>query len=232
MLEALKEKVYNANMELYHSNLVTLTWGNVSERDPETNYFVIKPSGIPYEKLKQSDMVVVDSAGEVIEGQFNPSSDTPTHAYLYREWKDINGIVHTHSKWAVAFAQAGLSIPVYGTTHADTFYGAVPVARSLTKEEVETTYELNTGKTIVEHFNEEALDHLAIPGVLTNDHGPFTWGENAMDAVKKAIALEAIAEMAYHTQKLNSEDNLIPQYLLDKHYFRKHGKDAYYGQKN
>lgn len=232
MLEELKKQVYEANMALFNSNLVTLTWGNVSARDPETNYFVIKPSGVPYEKLQPSDMVVLNLNGEVIEGELSPSSDTPTHAYLYRSWEEINGIVHTHSKWAVSFAQAGLSIPVYGTTHADTFYGSVPVARTLTKEEVETEYELNTGKTIVEHFTNESLEPLALPGVLTNDHGPFTWGKSAEEAVKNAIALEAIADMAYHTQQLNAGDNKIPKYLLDKHYFRKHGKNAYYGQKN
>ncbi|MBP1043571.1 L-ribulose-5-phosphate 4-epimerase [Vagococcus sp. BWB3-3] len=231
MLESLKEQVYAANMALFDSQLVTLTWGNVSGIDPTTNHVVIKPSGVPYEKLQPSDMVVVDLSGKVIEGELNPSSDTPTHVFLYRQWQDIGGIVHTHSKWAVSFAQAGLSIPVYGTTHADTFYGEVPVARSLTQNEVETAYELNTGKTIVENFEDEARDHLAVPGILTNDHGPFTWGQDAMAAVNHAIALEAIAEMAYRTQMLNGGDNQLPSFLLDKHYYRKHGENAYYGQR-
>lgn len=234
MLEELKEKVYEANLELPKNNLVTLTWGNVSQIDREKGLFVIKPSGVDYDKLKPSDMVVVDLQGNVVEGDLNPSSDTPTHAFLYRHWPQLGGIVHTHSKWAVAFAQAGIPVPAAGTTHADTFYGDVPIAARLTKEEVDGEYELNTGKSIVKTFEQEGIDDpLAIPGVLTNDHGPFTWGKNAMEAVKNAIVLDVVSEMDFHTMQLNpSQDIHVPQYLLDRHYFRKHGKNAYYGQKN
>ena len=233
MLEVLKQQVYEANMALPQNNLVTLTWGNVSQIDREKGLFVIKPSGVDYDALRPEDMVVVNLAGEVVEGEMNPSSDTPTHAFLYRHWQQLGGIVHTHSKWAVAFAQAGIPIPAAGTTHADTFYGDVPVADRLTKEEVDGDYELNTGYSIARVFDREKIDPMALPGVLTNDHGPFTWGVDAQDAVHNAIVLDVVAEMDYHTMQLNpSQDLHVPQYLLDRHYFRKHGKDAYYGQKN
>lgn len=231
MLEDLKQKVYEANLALPANNLVTLTWGNVSQIDREKRLFVIKPSGVDYDKLTASDMVVVDLEGNVVEGDLNPSSDTPTHVFLYRHWEQIGGIVHTHSKWAVAFAQAGVPVPAAGTTHADTFYGDVPIADRLTKEEVDGEYELNTGKSIARVFDRENIDPLAVPGVLTNDHGPFTWGKDAMDAVHNAIVLDVVSEMDFHTMQLNpSQDVHVPQYLLDRHYFRKHGANAYYGQ--
>ena len=231
MLEDLKQKVYEANLALPANNLVTLTWGNVSQIDREKRLFVIKPSGVDYDKLTASDMVVVDLEGNVVEGDLNPSSDTPTHAFLYRHWEQIGGIVHTHSKWAVAFAQAGVPVPAAGTTHADTFYGDVQIADRLTKEEVDGEYELNTGKSIARVFDRENIDPLAVPGVLTNDHGPFTWGKDAMDAVHNAIVLDVVSEMDFHTMQLNpSQDVHVPQYLLDRHYFRKHGANAYYGQ--
>ncbi|MGB4824197.1 MAG: L-ribulose-5-phosphate 4-epimerase [Leuconostoc mesenteroides] len=231
MLEYLKKEVYEANMALPANNLVTLTWGNVSQVDREKGVFVIKPSGVDYNDLKPEDMVVVSLDGHVVEGNLNPSTDTPTHAFLYRHWTDLGGIVHTHSKWAVAFAQAGIPVPAAGTTHADTFYGDVPVARRLTKNEVDSEYELNTGKSIVRAFESEDIDPMAVPGVLTNDHGPFTWGKDAMDAVHNAIVLDVVAEIDYHTMSLNpSQDIHVPQYLLDRHYYRKHGVNAYYGQ--
>ncbi|MFT8673917.1 L-ribulose-5-phosphate 4-epimerase [Leuconostoc mesenteroides] len=231
MLEYLKKEVYEANMALPANNLVTLTWGNVSQVDREKGVFVIKPSGVDYNDLKPEDMVVVSLDGHVVEGNLNPSTDTPTHAFLYRHWTDLGGIVHTHSKWAVAFAQAGIPVPAAGTTHADTFYGDVPVARRLTKNEVDSEYELNTGKSIVRAFESEDIDPIAVPGVLTNDHGPFTWGKDAMDAVHNAIVLDVVAEIDYHTMSLNpSQDIHVPQYLLDRHYYRKHGVNAYYGQ--
>ncbi|WP_060461354.1 L-ribulose-5-phosphate 4-epimerase [Leuconostoc mesenteroides] len=231
MLEDLKKEVYEANMALPANNLVTLTWGNVSQVDREKGVFVIKPSGVDYNDLKPEDMVVVSLDGQVVEGNLNPSTDTPTHAFLYRHWTDLGGIVHTHSKWAVAFAQAGIPVPAAGTTHADTFYGDVPVARRLTKNEVDSEYELNTGKSIVRAFESEDIDPIAVPGVLTNDHGPFTWGKDAMDAVHNAIVLDVVAEIDYHTMSLNpSQDIHVPQYLLDRHYYRKHGVNAYYGQ--
>ncbi|MGR8823849.1 L-ribulose-5-phosphate 4-epimerase [Leuconostoc mesenteroides] len=231
MLENLKKEVYEANMALPANNLVTLTWGNVSQVDREKGVFVIKPSGVDYNDLKPEDMVVVSLDGHVVEGNLNPSTDTPTHAFLYRHWTDLGGIVHTHSKWAVAFAQAGIPVPAAGTTHADTFYGDVPVARRLTKNEVDSEYELNTGKSIVRAFESEDIDPMAVPGVLTNDHGPFTWGKDAMDAVHNAIVLDVVAEIDYHTMSLNpSQDIHVPQYLLDRHYYRKHGVNAYYGQ--
>lgn len=231
MLEDLKKEVYEANMALPANNLVTLTWGNVSQVDREKGVFVIKPSGVDYNDLNPEDMVVVSLDGHVVEGNLNPSTDTPTHAFLYRHWTDLGGIVHTHSKWAVAFAQAGIPVPAAGTTHADTFYGDVPVARRLTKNEVDSEYELNTGKSIVRAFESEDIDPTAVPGVLTNDHGPFTWGKDAMGAVHNAIVLDVVAEIDYHTMSLNpSQDIHVPQYLLDRHYYRKHGVNAYYGQ--
>ncbi|MCT6844413.1 MAG: L-ribulose-5-phosphate 4-epimerase [Bombilactobacillus mellifer] len=232
MLEQLKQEVYEANMQLPKLGLVTFTWGNVSGIDREQGLFVIKPSGVAYEDLKPSDMVVVNLKGEVVEGDLNPSSDTPTHTVLYNEFPNIGGVVHTHSPWAVSFAAAGMDIPALNTTHADTFYGAVPAARALTKEEIEADYEGNTGKAIVETFKERQLDYEAVPASLVSQHGPFTWGPSAKDAVYNAKVLEVVAEEDYHSLQLTRDNIQLPQYLLDKHYYRKHGKDAYYGQNN
>lgn len=231
MLENLKQAVYEANMLLPELNLVTFTWGNVSAYDEETGYFAIKPSGVDYDKLKAEDIVIVDLDGKVVEGDLNPSSDTPTHAYLYQHFKQIKGICHTHSPWAVSYASAGIPIRPLNTTHADSFYGTVPVAPELTQAEIESAYELNTGKVIVETVNKLGLDPLAVPAVLVEKHGPFTWGNSAKAAVYNAKVLEVVCEMNYHTMMLSNRDSAVPQYLLDKHYYRKHGKDAYYGQK-
>lgn len=231
MLEKLKQEVYEANMLLPKYNLVTFTWGNVSGIDRDSNLIVIKPSGIPYEELKPEQMVVVDLKGNVVEGDLNPSSDTATHIILYKEFPNIKGIVHTHSPWAVTFAQAGLDVPAAGTTHADTFYGLVPVTRAMKEEEVIRDYEKQTGDVIVETFKERQIDPDQVPAVLVNDHGPFTWGKSAIDAVHHSVVLEEVAKMTYHTLQLNPYQIDMDQYLLDKHYLRKHGKNAYYGQK-
>ncbi|RMW42381.1 L-ribulose-5-phosphate 4-epimerase [Lactiplantibacillus pentosus] len=233
MLEKLKQEVYEANMQLPKLNLVTFTWGNVSGIDREQGLFVIKPSGVSYEELKPSDMVVVDLQGQVVEGEMNPSSDTPTHAILYREFSNIGGIVHTHSPWAVSFAQAACPIPACGTTHADTFYGDVPVTPMLSEKQIKEDYEGNTGQVIVDTFNNKSIDYDAVPGVLVQDHGPFTWGLSPEKAVYNAKVLEVVAQTSYHTIQLSGSLNVrVPQYLLDKHYYRKHGKTAYYGQEN
>lgn len=229
MLEELKEQVFNANLELVQKGLVIYTWGNVSGIDRDKGLVVIKPSGVSYAGMKASDMVVLDLEGNVIEGKYRPSSDTPTHLELYREYPEIGGIVHTHSKWAVSFAQAGMGITAFGTTHADYFYGDIPCTRSLTSEEIYEAYERNTGKVIIETLKN--VDVMAIPGILVRNHGPFTWGTDAANAVYNSVVMETVAEMAYHTMQLNDEVERVPQHLLDKHYFRKHGKDAYYGQK-
>ena len=228
MLEDLKKKVYHANMRLVDEGLVVLTWGNVSGRDPATGFFVIKPSGVPYGLLKPRDMVVVNLEGHVVEGQCRPSSDTPTHVALYRAFPAIGGVVHTHSIEATAWAQAQREIPCYGTTHADQFHGHVPVTRFLTETEVEEAYELNTGKVIVDLFKDR--DPLAQPGVLVAGHAPFTWGQTPAKAVDNAVALEAMARMARLTEQLGSKTEL-PAYIGEKHYMRKHGPNAYYGQK-
>ena len=228
MLEAVKERVFKANVSLTEHKLVTLTWGNVSELDRETGYVVIKPSGVRYEEMKASDMVVIDLDGNVIEGDLNPSSDTPTHLELYRRFPSIGGITHTHSRWATIFAQCGKDIPALGTTHADTFYGSVPCTRKLTESEIFGEYELETGKVIAETFTEETIAQ--IPGVLVYSHGPFSWGKNAAHSVENAVILEEVAMMAWHTIMMNPEIQ-IQRALLDKHYLRKHGKNAYYGQK-
>lgn len=227
MLEELKEKVYEANMQLPQHGLVTFTWGNVSAIDRETGYFVIKPSGVAYDKLKPEDMVVMDLDGNKVEGEMNPSSDTATHCELYKAFPSIGGIVHTHSPWATSWAQAGRNIPCYGTTHADYIYGEVPYVRNLTKEELED-YEVNTGKLIVEEF--QHLDVEAVPCVLCKNHGPFTWGKDAFEAVHNAVVLEEVAKMAARCEQLNPGLSPAPQELQDKHYFRKHGANAYYGQ--
>ena len=227
MLEKLKERVLEANLALVSHQLVVFTWGNVSERDPETGFVVIKPSGVPYDQMTADQMVVLDTNGKLVEGDLKPSSDAPTHLELYKNFPSISGIVHTHSPWATSWAQAGKPIPVYGTTHADYFYGSVPCTRALTREEVEGDYEQNTGRVIVEAFQE--LDNLSMPGVLVQGHGPFTWGKDAMEAVHHAVVLEEVGMMAFRTELLGNRKPL-EQYLLDKHYLRKHGRDAYYGQ--
>ena len=232
MLEELKQEVYEANMQLPELDLVTFTWGNVSGIDREKGLYVIKPSGVPYDELKPSDMVVVNLKGEVVEGDYNPSSDTPTHTYLYNHFPKIGGIVHTHSPWAVSFAAAKLDIPAMNTTHADTFFTDIPAADALTKEEIEADYEGNTGKTIVKTFEERGLDYEATPGALVSQHGPFTWGPTPAKAVYNAKVLEVVAEEDFHTMQMTMDNTQLPQYLLDKHYYRKHGVNAYYGQDN
>ena len=233
MLEALKEAVYKANMLLPEHHLVTFTWGNVSGIDRAAGLFVIKPSGVPYEALTPGDMVVMDLAGNKVEGKMNPSSDTPTHMELYNRFPQVGGIVHTHSRWATIWAQAGRPIPPYGTTHADYIYGAVPITRSLSEDEVARAYELETGKVIATHFADNGLDPKAVPCVLVRNHGPFAWGKDALEAVHNAVVLEEVAMMAWHTEALPllqaRED--MPEYLKEKHYQRKHGPNAYYGQK-
>ncbi len=235
MLEELKEKVYKANLMLVEYGLVVLTWGNVSGIDREKGLFVIKPSGVPYDSMTADDMVVVDLNGNKIEGRLNPSSDTPTHAQLYRKFSDVGGIVHTHSSWACSWAQAGRDIPAYGTTHADFANVSIPCARGLTEQEVAEEYELNTGKVIVEEFERRNLAPNECPAVLVHRHGPFTWGVDPFKAVENALILEEVAKMACRTEKIAAGDESsnigIEQYLLDKHYQRKHGKNAYYGQK-
>ncbi len=231
MLEQLKQQVYEANMELPRRGLVTYTWGNVSGFDKETGYFAIKPSGVEYDDLKPEDMVIMDLNGNQIEGSYRPSSDTATHIELYKAFQDqgIGGIVHTHSPWATQWAQAGRSIPSYGTTHADYFYGDIPCARSLTKEEIDEAYEKNTGLVIIETF--ASRNPVYVPGVLCTNHGPFAWGKDAKEAVHNAVVLEECARMAYFTECINPDVKPIPQPLMDKHFLRKHGENAYYGQK-
>lgn len=228
MLKNLKEEVLEANLALYRSGLVVHTWGNVSGFDRENLLVVIKPSGVEYAKMKTGDMVVIDLEGNVIDGDCKPSSDAPTHLELYKNFPSAGGIAHSHSTYATAWAQAGRSVPAMGTTHADHFYGDIPCTRKLTPDEVRDSYELNTGKVIVNTFKE--LDAASVPGVIVNDHGPFTWGKNASEAVYNAIALEEVSHMAVLTHIIAGND-LIDKYLLDKHYLRKHGRDAYYGQK-
>lgn len=228
MLEELKKRVYEANMLLPKYGLVTFTWGNVSEIDRETGYFAIKPSGVEYDKLTPDDMVIMDLDGNKIEGRYNPSSDTATHIELYKAFKNIGGIVHTHSPWATSWAQAGRDIPCYGTTHADYIYGSVPCVRNLTKEEIDAGYEKNTGVLIVDYFKDK--DYEAVPAVLCKNHGPFTWGKDGHEAVHNAVVLEEVAKMAVHTEAINPDVKPAPQVLQDKHYYRKHGANAYYGQ--
>lgn len=228
MLEEVKERVLKANLALVEHSLITLTWGNVSEIDRNSGYIVIKPSGVRYEDMKAEDMVVVDLEGRIIEGRLNPSSDTPTHLELYRRFSSIGGITHTHSRWATIFAQCGADIPALGTTHADAFYGAVPCTRKMTDEETCSEYEKNTGVVIAELFTEETVAQM--PAVLVHSHGPFSWGENAAKSVEYSIILEETAMMAWHTLMM-SPDSTLQRALLDKHYLRKHGKDAYYGQR-
>lgn len=231
MLEALKKDVYEANMELVAKGMVIYTWGNVSGIDREKGLVVIKPSGVAYDEMKPEDMVVVDLAsGKVVEGTLKPSSDTPTHLELYKAFPKIGGVVHTHSPWATSWAQAGRSIPCYGTTHADYFYGEIPCARSLTADEINGEYEKNTGLVIIETFNERGIDPMHVPGVLCTNHGPFTWGTDAANAVHNAVVLEEVAKMACRTEILNARVQPAPQVIQDKHFLRKHGANAYYGQ--
>lgn len=231
MLEELKVLVYKANMELPRYGLVTFTWGNVSAIDRESGLFVIKPSGVEYDRLTPEDMVVVDLNGKKVEGRFNPSSDTATHVELYKAFAEIGGIVHTHSSYATSWAQAGRSIPCYGTTHADYIYGEVPCVRCLNAEEIADAYEENTGHLIVNEFKRMGKDPVAVPAVLCRNHGPFTWGRDAAEAVHNAVVLEEVAKMAYRAECINREILPAPQELQDKHYFRKHGANAYYGQR-
>lgn len=231
MLEALKKEVYEANMDLPRKGLVLYTWGNVSGIDREKNLVVIKPSGVDYDNLKHEDMVVVDLDGNVVEGNLNPSSDTMTHVELYKAFPSLGGIVHTHSTWATIFAQSGQSVKPFGTTHADYFYGEVPCTRALTQQEIDTEYEKNTGKVIIETLGQS--DVMAVPAILVKEHAPFTWGKTPAAAVYNSVVLEQVALMAYHTMQLSQvkSSNSIAQGLLDKHYLRKHGANAYYGQK-
>ena len=228
MLEQLKEQVFQANLDLVKHGLVIFTWGNVSGIDREKGLVVIKPSGVSYEKMKASDMVVIDLEGNIVEGNLKPSSDTPTHLVLYKSFQNIGGVVHTHSEWATSWAQAGRGIPAIGTTHADYFYGEIPCTRKMTKAEIEGEYEKETGTVIVERFKN--LNPDSIPGVLVNNHGPFSWGKNADDAVHNAVVMEEVAKMTFRSLTLNPSVTL-DQVLLDRHYLRKHGKNAYYGQK-
>ena len=231
MLKKLKHAVYEANMELPHRGLVTYTWGNVSGIDRERGLVVIKPSGVSYDELTPDDPVVLDLDGKVVDGKLNPSSDTKTHLELYKAFPEIGGIVHTHSPYAVGWAQAGRDIPAYGTTHADYFYGPVPCCRSLTEQEVEEDYERNTGLVIVETFRQRELDPFHVPGAICRNHGPFTWGKDAAQAVYHAVVLEEVAKMAVYTTQIAPDAQPAPQYVLDKHFLRKHGPNAYYGQK-
>ncbi len=230
MLEELKKRVYEANMLLPKYGLVTFTWGNASEIDRETGYFAIKPSGVDYDLLTPDDMVIMDLEGNKIEGKYNPSSDTPTHLELYKAWPEIGGVVHTHSSYATSWAQAGRDIPCYGTTHADYMYGDIPCFRVLTKAEMDEGYETNTGKLIVEGFTSLDKDPMSVPACLCKNHGPFTWGKDAHEAVHNAVVLDEVAKMALRTELINPQVDRAPQNIQDKHYFRKHGANAYYGQ--
>ena len=229
MLEQLKQEVFENNIRLTKNGLVTLTWGNVSGIDREKGLVVIKPSGVSYDTMSPEDMVVVDLDGNRVEGRYAPSSDLPTHLELYRAFSEIGGIVHTHSRWATIFAQCGRDIPALGTTHADTFYGAIPCTRRMTPEEIAGAYEAETGRVIIETFKDKNV--MDLPAVLVHSHGPFTWGKNAAKAVENAIVLEEVSMMAWHTLAANP-DAWMQQELADKHYFRKHGANAYYGQGN
>lgn len=229
MLEELKKKVYEANMDLPKYGLVTFTWGNVSAIDRESGMFVIKPSGVDYDLLKPEDMVVMDLNGNKVEGKYNPSSDTATHLELYKAFPEIGGVVHTHSTYATSWAQSGRAIPCYGTTHADYMYGEIPCARALSQEEMDEGYEKNTGTVIIETF--QGKDPMAVPAVLCKNHGPFAWGKDAKEAVHNAVVLEEVAKMALFTEQLKPDVESAPQRIQDKHYYRKHGANAYYGNK-
>lgn len=229
MLENIKREVYEANLKLVEYGLVLFTWGNVSQMDRESGLVVIKPSGVAYDKMTPDDMVVMTLDGKKAEGKLNPSSDTPTHLELYRRFPEIGGVAHTHSTFAVAFAQAASEIPCFGTTHADFAFGAVPCTRDLTKDEIENDYELNTGRVIAECFEKNSIDCNAVPAVLVHSHGPFSWGENAYQAAKNSAVLEEVAKMAYLSRTLGAKP--ASENIVQKHYFRKHGENAYYGQK-
>ena len=229
--QALKEKVLKANKDLVRTGLVILTWGNASEIDRKLGVVAIKPSGVSYDAMTADDIVITDLEGRVVEGKLNPSSDLKSHLALYKAFPEIGGVVHTHSTYATASSQAGKSIPCYGTTHADTFYGEIPVTRALTKKEVEEDYELNSGLVIVEHFKNNNIDILSCPAALIRNHAPFTWGKDCFKAVENSIILEEVAKMAALTLRFNKDAEPAPQYLQNKHYFRKHGANAYYGQK-
>jgi L-ribulose-5-phosphate 4-epimerase len=230
MLEELKQKVYEANILLPKYGLVTFTWGNVSAIDRESGLFVIKPSGVEYDTMTPDDMVVMDLDGNKVEGKLNPSSDTPTHVEIYKAFKEVGGVVHTHSSYATSWAQAGRSIPCYGTTHADYFYGEIPCVRCLNKDEIETAYEENTGHLIVNEFERMGKDPVAVPAVLCKNHGVFSWGKDAHEAVHNAVVTEEVAKMAYRCEVINPRVMPAPEELQDKHYYRKHGANAYYGQ--
>ena len=230
MLEQLKQEVCKANLLLPKHGLVTFTWGNVSAIDRDAGLVVIKPSGVEYDDMTANDMVVVDMDGKVVEGYYKPSSDTPTHVALYKAFPSLGGIVHTHSRWATSFAQAGVSIPAMGTTHGDYFYGDIPCTRPMTAQEIAGEYEKETGNVIIETFREQGIDAAQVPATLVFSHGPFAWGKDAMDAVHNAVVLEEVAFMAMHAIQLNPYVGRMQQELLDKHYLRKHGKNAYYGQ--
>lgn len=232
MINNLRQQVFEANMLLPKYGLITFTWGNVSGIDRSNGFIAIKPSGVAYEKMRPEDIVIVDLDGKVIEGRLAPSSDLPTHLELYRKFSSIGGVVHTHSRWATVWAQAGKDIPPYGTTHADYFYGAVPCTRNMTENEIKGAYEHNTGIVITERFKRDGIDPVAMPGAIVKSHGPFTWGKDAYEAVHNAVVLEEIAFMAFNTEVLSPGINRIDSRLLDKHYFRKHGEGAYYGQKD
>lgn len=229
MLDALKVSVWKANLELPKYGLVTFTWGNVSGIDREKGLVVIKPSGVEYEEMTAEDMVVVDMEGNVVEGKWKPSSDTDTHLALYKAFPNIGGVVHTHSRWATSWAQAGRGIPAYGTTHADYFHGEIPCTRKMTASEIAGKYELETGNVIIETFADLQADR--IPAVLVHSHGPFTWGVDPQNAVHNAVVLEELAFIAYHTESVLPNVEVMQQELLDKHFYRKHGANAYYGQK-
>jgi L-ribulose-5-phosphate 4-epimerase len=232
MLENLKKQVFEANMMLPKHGLITFTWGNVSGIDRESGLIVIKPSGVDYDVMKVDDMVVVDLDGNRIEGSLNPSSDTATHIELYKAFPNIGGVVHTHSRWATTFAQSGIGIPAFGTTHADYFYGEIPCTRKMTKEEISNAYEKETGTVIIERFKTDGINPDDVPGVVVYSHGPFTWGTDPNNAVHNAVVLEEVAFMAWHNLSLSGGTlPTMQQELLDKHYLRKHGKNAYYGQK-
>jgi len=230
MLESLKQKVFDANLELVKEGLVIYTWGNVSGYDPETKLVVIKPSGVDYKTMKVSDMVVVDLDGNKVEGSLKPSSDTPTHLELYKKYPEMRGIVHTHSEWATSWAQAERAIPAYGTTHCDYFYGDIPCTRPLTKEEISANYEQNTGTVIIETIENLRYNPLSIPAIIVAHHGPFSWGKDPHDAVHNARVMEEVAKMAYRVERINDKHRKVSKDLLDKHYLRKHGENAYYGQ--
>jgi len=231
MLEALKQEVFETNLNLVRHGLVILTWGNASAITPDRKYVVIKPSGVDYSSMKADQMVVVDMDGNPVEGSLRPSSDLATHLELYRRFEGVNAVIHTHSRYATAMAQAERSIPCYGTTHADHFYGSIPCTRPLTPEEIAEEYEWNTGKVIAETFECGGLDPLAVPGVLVNKHGPFAWGATCAKALENAVVLDEVARMALISEQLNPQVTPAPQHLQDKHYFRKHGANAYYGQR-